>query len=90
MVMVSGLRRKVMNLILRIRRALERRGSPRNRCYCLVVTDAIPTFKHAMDIFTPGSLRLDKSSYKDPYVVRGHNIILAIEVCQDSLSTKMD
>jgi len=47
-----GLRRKVMNLILRIRRALERRGSPRNRCHSVVVADAIPTFEHAMNIFS--------------------------------------
>jgi hypothetical protein len=38
-----------MNLILRIKRALERRGSPRIQCHSLVVADAIPTFKHAMD-----------------------------------------
>jgi hypothetical protein len=69
MVMVSGLRRKVMNLILRIRRALERRGSPRNRCYCLVVTDAIPTCKHAMDISSSRIMRLDKFPYDDICIV---------------------
>jgi hypothetical protein len=71
MVVVPGLRRKVMNLILRIRRALERRGSPRNRCYCLVVTDAISTFKHAMDISSPRTMRLDKFSYDDIWIIGG-------------------
>ena len=71
MVSVPGLRRKVMNLILRIRRALERRGSPRNRCYCHVVTDAIPTCKHATDISSSKMMRLDKFPYYDICIFAG-------------------
>jgi hypothetical protein len=52
-----------MNLILRIKRALERRGSPRTQCHRLLVADAIPTSKHAMNESPSGNIRPEKPSY---------------------------
>jgi hypothetical protein len=60
-----------MNLILRIKRALESRGSPRTQCHLLVVGDAIPTSKHAMNGYPSANLRPDKPSYNHSYIVSG-------------------
>lgn len=60
-----------MNLILRIKRALERRGSPRTQCHRLLVADAIPTSKHAMNETPSGNIKTDKPSYNYSYIVSG-------------------